>query len=136
MFLLNQAQMVVKHGIIQDFNTSHVSIKLLFCLVTFECQRISIHPMFLLNINHNRILSKKCNFNTSHVSIKPPPRKSIMIIDANFNTSHVSIKLIQIFSILYGDLNFNTSHVSIKQEAYEGPYFQFCISIHPMFLLN
>ena len=116
-----------QHGGIY-FNTSHVSIKPAQTAFCRRKSKISIHPMFLLNLLYHAATSSLINFNTSHVSIKLK-NKSSKRLEKHFNTSHVSIKLAKIQEQYLNMRHFNTSHVSIKLEfaeaATQGNIFQY-----------
>ena len=71
-------------SVLLNFNTSHVSIKPPVISTGFFKLFISIHPMFLLNQELERVKIQIADFNTSHVSIKRTDKRDIYMGHAIF----------------------------------------------------
>ena len=108
----------------------------LFFLLHLYClKNISIHLMLLFNILCFLRVSLFDYFNTSNVTIQPPP---LMLSHTGRNISiHLMLlfNLLKIFPTLHR-LYFNTSNVTIQPELWTYCYLFNSISIHLMLLFN
>ena len=124
-----------------NFNTSHVTVKLIIIQNPNFITIISIHPMLLLNNRryrrgvsclwisiHPMLLLNYHIWNIScvqdKISIHPKLLLNLQIKEAeilfpNFNTSHVTVKLNDQILKNPQEANFNTSHVTVKQDGFK-----------------
>ena len=77
--------------VVDNFNTSHVSINRKFTSRQWRQTHISIHLMFLLIAFPSFFSCSAFDFNTSHVSINLHFSEAFPLEMEDFNTSHVSI---------------------------------------------
>ena len=74
------------------FNTSYVTVQLLWVDLFLIYQNISIHLMLRFNLDTKAPTESMPNFNTSYVTVQLVPKLVPICPLYNFNTSYVTVQ--------------------------------------------